>query len=157
MASVATVETFPTSHTEEQSEQRKPNNQESTTIQQMNTQPTETSSACQNLVFPTIYFGFDSTSIGNSEQVKLQGLLETLQQNPDAKITITGWCDAKGSKAVNARYSLRRAEAVKMWLVENGIASERINTKGIGSDYNQPDAAKARRADTTDNKQEGVL
>ena len=104
------------------------------------------------LVFPTIYFVFNSTSIGRSEHAKLQTLLETLQQNPDAEITITGWCDAKGSKAVNARYSLRRAEAVKNWLVNKGIAAVRINTKGAGSDYNQPDAAKARRADTTDNK-----
>lgn len=106
------------------------------------------------LVFPTIYFGFNSTSIAKSEHAKLQTLLETLQQNPDAKITITGWCDAKGSKAVNARYSLHRAEAVKTWLVKNGIASERINTKGAGSDYNETDAAKARRTDTTDNRKE---
>lgn len=104
------------------------------------------------LVFPTIYFRFNSTSIAKSEHAKLQTLLETLQQNPDVKITITGWCDAKGSKAVNARYSLRRAEAVKSWLINKGIAAVRINTKGAGSDYNQPDASKARRADTTDNK-----
>lgn len=106
------------------------------------------------LVFPTIYFGFNSTSIGKSEHAKLQTLLETLQQNPDAEITITGWCDTKGTKDVNARYSLRRAEAVKKWLVNKGIAAERIKTTGAGSDYNQPNAAKARRADTTE-KQKG--
>ena len=104
------------------------------------------------LVFPTIYFGFNSTSIAKSEHAKLQTLLETLQQNPDAKIAITGWCDAIGSKTVNARYSLRRAEAVKNWLTNKGIAAGRINTKGAGSDYNETDAEKARRADTTDNK-----
>ena len=104
------------------------------------------------LVFPTIYFVFNSTSIAKSEHAKLQTLLETLQQNPDAKIAITGWCDAKGSKTVNARYSLRRAEAVKNWLTNKGIAAGRINTKGAGSDYNGTDAEKARRADTTDNK-----
>lgn len=104
------------------------------------------------LMFPTIYFGFNSTSIARSEHAKLQTLLETLRQNPDAKITITGWCDAKGSKAVNARYSLRRAKAVKNWLVNKGIVAGRINTKGAGSDYNQADVAKARRAETTDNK-----
>ena len=159
-ASVAAVETLPASRTEEtkqpqQPEQPKANNKESATIQQVNTEPAEPVTTRQEkvvLVFPTIYFSFNSTSVGKSEYAKLQTLLETLQQNPDAKITITGWCDAKGSKAVNARYSLRRAEAVKNWLVNKGIAAVRINTKGAGSDYNQPDAAKARRADTTDNK-----
>lgn len=106
------------------------------------------------LVFPTIYFVFNSTSIAKSEHAKLQTLLQTLQQNPDAEITITGWCDAKGSKAVNARYSLRRAKAVKNWLINKGIAAERICTKGAGSDYNETDAEKARRADTTE-KQKG--
>lgn len=104
------------------------------------------------LVFPTIYFGFNSISIAKSEHAKLQTLLETLRQNPDAKITITGWCDTQGSKVVNARYSLRRAEAVKHWLINKGIAAGRINTKSAGSDYNQPDAGKARRADTIDSK-----
>ena len=104
------------------------------------------------LTFPTLYFSFNRTSIAASEESKLQAMLETLRQHPHVRITITGWCDTKGSKAVNARYSLRRAEAVKNWLVNKGIAAERICTKGAGSDYNQPDAAKARRADTTDNK-----
>ena len=104
------------------------------------------------LVFPTVYFSFNRISIATSEKSKLQAMLETLRKHPDVRITIIGWCDTQGSKAVNARYSQRRAEAVKNWLVNKGVAAERINTKGAGSDYNQSDAAKARRADTTDNK-----
>lgn len=106
------------------------------------------------LTFPTIYFSFNRTSIAASEQPKLQVLLETLRQHSDVRISITGWCDSKGAKAVNERYSLLRAEAVKNWLVKNGIAAERIRTKGAGSDYNETDAEKARRADTIE-KQKG--
>lgn len=106
------------------------------------------------LTFPTIYFSFNRTSIAASEQPKLQVLLETLRQHPDVRITITGWCDTKGAKAVNERYSRRRAEAVKNWLVNKGIAAERIHTKGAGSDYNKTNVEKVRRADTTE-KQKG--
>lgn len=106
------------------------------------------------LTFPTIYFSFNRTSIAASEQPKLQVLLETLRQHSDVRISITGWCDSKGAKVVNERYSLLRAEAVKNWLVKNGIAAERIRIKGAGSDYNETDAEKARRADTIE-KQKG--
>lgn len=106
------------------------------------------------LVFPTIYFGFNHTDIAKGEQPKLQAMLEMLQAHPEVRITVTGWCDTMGSRAVNDRYSLRRAEAVKAWLTKHGIDAQRITTKGAGSDYNETNADKARRADTTDKEKE---
>lgn len=49
---------------------------------------------------------------------------------------------------MNDRISLRRAEAVKIWLIGYGIAAERIRTQGGGIDYNEPDRRKARHATT---------
>ncbi len=106
------------------------------------------------LVFPTVYFDFNRTGIAPSEQPKLQTILELLNQHPDVQITVTGWCDTKGSRTVNARYSLRRAQAVKTWLTKHGIAPARITARGAGSDRQEPDAAKARRADTATNRKE---
>lgn len=108
----------------------------------------------EQLMFPTIYFDFNSTSIAPSEQAKLQAMLELLQQHPDAQITVTGWCDTVGTKAVNQRISLRRAETVKAWLATNGIAASRMTAVGSGSDYKETNAAKARRTDTTDKRKE---
>lgn len=105
-------------------------------------------------LFPTVYFSFNSTDIATSEQSKLQVILEILQQYPDVSITVIGWCDSKGSKAVNERYSIRRAEAVKKWLTNNGINDARITAKGFGSDFREQNAAKARRADIADNSRE---
>lgn len=100
--------------------------------------------------FPVVYFAFNSIGIKQSDLSKLKGILRTLKENPNMKVTVTGWCDTKGSVAVNKRISRQRAETVKTWLVKNGIEANRITAIGNGSDDTQ-DADKARRVETKDN------
>ena len=101
------------------------------------------------VTFPVIYFAFNSIGILQNEETKLNAILKTLKENPNMKVTVIGWCDTKGSVAVNKRISRQRAEAVKTWLVKNGIEANRISAIGNGSDGTQ-DADKARRVETTD-------
>ncbi len=129
-----------------------------TTLQQETAEKAATRVGEQEVVeqpkatFPVVYFAFNSIGIKQSEQSKLNGILRTLKENPKMKVTVTGWCDTKGSVAVNKRISRQRAEAVKTWLVKNGIEASRITAIGNGSDGTQ-DADKARRVETTDNHQ----
>ena len=102
------------------------------------------------VTFPVVYFAFNSIGIKQNELSKLNGILHTLKENPEMKVTVTGWCDTKGSVAVNKRISCQRAETVKTWLVKNGIEANRITAIGNGSDDTQ-DADKARRVETKDN------
>lgn len=100
--------------------------------------------------FPVIYFDFNSIAINPDEESKLNEILHILKENPDMKVTVTGWCDTRGSVAVNRRISRQRAETLKAWLVKKGIAASRISAAGKGSDGSR-EAQKARRVETTDN------
>ena len=102
--------------------------------------------------FPVIYFNFNSIAINPDEESKLNEILHILKENPDMKVTVTGWCDTRGSVAVNRRISRQRAETLKVWLVKKGIAASRISAAGKGSDGSR-EAQKARRVETTDNHQ----
>ena len=134
--------------------------QEPTSSEEVNLKETvdkaETKVAEQDLkesakvTFPVIYFTFNSIDIQQNEETKLNDILKTLKENPNMKVTVTGWCDTKGSVTVNKRISRQRAEAVKTWLVKNGIEASRITAIGNGSDDTQ-DADKARRVETKDN------
>lgn len=127
-----------------------------TTLQQETAEKAATRVGEQEVVeqpkatFPIVYFAFNSIGIKQSDLSKLNGILRTLKENPEMKVTVTGWCDTKGSVTVNKRISRQRAETVKTWLVKNGIEASRITAIGNGSDDSQ-DADKARRVETKDN------
>ena len=100
------------------------------------------------VTFPVIYFSFNRITIRPSEVSKLKSILHILKENPEMKVTVTGWCDTRGSVAVNRRISRQRAQALKNWLVTRGIAASRISVVGKGSDASRT-APKARRVETT--------
>lgn len=104
------------------------------------------------VTFPVIYFSFNRVTIRPSEVSKLKSILHILKENPEMKVTVTGWCDTRGSVAVNRRISRQRAQALKTWLVKRGIAASRISVVGKGSDASRT-APKARRVETTNHHQ----
>ena len=128
------------------------------TAKQQTTDKAETKVAVQGaaesakVTFPAIYFGFNRITIRPSEVSKLKSILHILKENPEMKVTVTGWCDTRGSVAVNRRISRQRAQALKNWLVKRGIAASRISVVGKGSDGSRI-APKARRVETTNHHQ----
>ena len=104
------------------------------------------------VTFPVIYFSFNRITIRPSEVSKLKSILHILKENPDMKVMVTGWCDTRGSVAVNRRMRSLRAQALKTWLAKRGIAARRISVVGNGSDASRT-APKARRVETTNHHQ----
>lgn len=96
----------------------------------------------------TFYF-----SPGNGEWIERADypvagrLVRWAQANPDAPIIVTGWADASGTAALNEKLSLRRARTIRNYLVQKGVAADRITFEGAGVDTQAESTEKARRAD----------
>jgi outer membrane protein OmpA-like peptidoglycan-associated protein len=63
----------------------------------------------------------------------LQDVARSLVANPEVRVEVGGHTDSTGPRALNERLSLERAEAVKAYLVENGVAADRMEVRGYAS------------------------
>jgi peptidoglycan-associated lipoprotein len=82
----------------------------------------------------TIYFDYDKAEIKPEEMSKLQANAGWLKANPGSRFTIEGHCDDRGSEEYNLALGDRRANAVKEYLVGQGIAANRIMTVSYGEE-----------------------
>lgn len=91
-------------------------------------------------------FGFNRADLGDAAQTSLVTLVRELQQNPKLLVELEGYADGKGPREYNVELSQRRVEAVRRYLVQNGIEVSRIHSIGLGplTDPKLSDAAKRR-------------
>jgi OOP family OmpA-OmpF porin len=85
-------------------------------------------------VIAGITFDSGQATIRTSSRRVLAGVVSTLKEFPDVRIEIVGHTDDQGSREINTKLSAARADAVKTYLVEQGIDAGRITTKGVGPD-----------------------
>ena len=79
-----------------------------------------------------VYFEFDRSDILPRYVPVLDAVLDVLKQNPDLQMEINGYTDGRGADKYNDKLSVKRAEAVKQYFVEQGIAAERLEAAGFG-------------------------
>jgi outer membrane protein OmpA-like peptidoglycan-associated protein len=79
-----------------------------------------------------IYFGFDKAELDDRAQTTLAGLVKELKSNPRTAVELQGYADPKGSLGYNVALSQRRVEAVRRYLVQQGIELPRIHAIGLG-------------------------
>ncbi len=85
--------------------------------------------------------------------IDLNHILKFMQDNPEVKIELAGHTDSSGDDTKNQTMSEKRSQAVKSWLVENGIAAGRIRATGYGetqllmSEDGHEDAEASRRTE----------
>jgi outer membrane protein OmpA-like peptidoglycan-associated protein len=73
-----------------------------------------------------IYFDYDKAALRDDARKILTNAIGTLKRNPETSILVTGNCDRRGSEAYNEKLGRRRGEAVKRFMLDNGIAEDRI-------------------------------
>lgn len=83
-------------------------------------------------LIPPVLFVFDSTEMLPCGEVALFAALDAIAATTD-RVTIEGHADGTGTDAYNADLSLRRAEAVRAWLVAHGIPPDRLRLSAYGS------------------------
>lgn len=86
------------------------------------------------IVLEGITFDKNKAIIKPESEPALWNAYTTLKNYPEMVVEISGHTDNVGSRKSNIELSIRRANAVKDWLVKRGIEPERIQTKGYGPD-----------------------
>ncbi len=82
-----------------------------------------------------VLFDTGRSNLKSGSLEKIYPLAEYLKEHVDTTVKIEGHTDSQGSAAYNSELSQRRADAVRDFLVSNGIAPERITAQGMGEDY----------------------
>ena len=80
-----------------------------------------------------IFFPIGNTNIAKSQTTKIAEIVEYMKENPDAKITLTGYADkGTGSAAFNDKIAARRAQTVYNTLAAKGVAKSRMIKESKG-------------------------
>ena len=100
-----------------------------------------------SVVLPTVLFKVGQPGLLPGSGPALRQLATELKARPDLKLRIAGHADKVGEPDKNQRLSEQRAEAVKDFLVEAGVAPERLSAVGYGDTrprYPSPDVRNRR-------------
>ena len=86
----------------------------------------------KKIVLRSVHFDFDKSTIRSDAVPVLNEAVEILKAEGGIAVIVEGHTDSVGSDAYNQKLSQRRAEAVRKYLVDHGIPSNRISTEGFG-------------------------
>ncbi|MHB8481915.1 MAG: OmpA family protein [Nitrospiria bacterium] len=81
-----------------------------------------------------ILFDVDKAELKPESKNSLSKIAEVLRKYPKTDITIAGYTDSTGSSRHNQELSEKRAKAVEFSLINDGVKSNRITSRGFGSD-----------------------
>ena len=89
---------------------------------------------CTDVNFAPVYFGFDSTVVPQGELGKIDAVAQHLTAKTDRVVVVEGNCDERGSSEYNMSLGENRAIIIRNYLVQSGIAADRIQTRSYGAE-----------------------
>ncbi len=105
------------------------------------------------VLIENIFYDFDKATLRPESTTALDELVKLLNENPNVTIELSAHTDYKGSDQYNERLSQRRAESVVGYLIDHGIAADRLMPKGYGE--GKPKTIKKKVAERYDFLKEG--
>ncbi len=95
-----------------------------------------------------VTFEYDSAMLTSESRKLLDVIASNLARYPRLRVEMQGHTDSAGSNRYNQALSQRRAESVRMYLVDHGVAADRLTARGYGEvepiDDNRTDAGRSR-------------
>lgn len=83
-------------------------------------------------IIPGVTFEFDKAVIREEFYDELDDVADVLRQNDDLRFYLDGHADSRGTEDYNMALSLRRANAVKDYLVRKGVDANQLDVRGFG-------------------------
>ena len=84
------------------------------------------------VLIENIFYDFNKATLRPESATALDELVRLLNENPNVTIELSAHTDCRGSDQYNEALSQRRAESVVNYLIQHGIASDRLTPKGYG-------------------------
>ena len=84
------------------------------------------------VLIDNIFYEFDRAGLAPESTEALDKLVEMMNENPNITIELSAHCDYRGNDDYNQRLSQRRAESVVRYLIQHGVARDRLTAVGYG-------------------------
>lgn len=81
-----------------------------------------------------VFFATDQATLDGTARATLRNQASWLSQNPGVRLTIEGHADERGTRDYNLALGARRANAVRDFLVSQGVSSSRLQTISYGKE-----------------------
>jgi peptidoglycan-associated lipoprotein len=82
----------------------------------------------------TVHFAFDQYNVEENDKAILSRQAAWLAKYPAVRVTVEGHCDERGTREYNLALGARRANAVKEFLVSQGVSTARVETISYGKE-----------------------
>jgi peptidoglycan-associated lipoprotein len=114
-------------------------------LQQRDSGITDINGQIRGMLQP-VYFDYDRDTVRAAERPKLEAAKDYLNQHPDQRLLLEGYCDWRGTAEYNLSLGDRRANRTKKFLVTLGVPADKIETLSKGSTEATKNADEATRA-----------
>ena len=86
------------------------------------------------VLIDNIFYDFDKATLRPESSAALDELVKMLQENPNITIELSAHADYRGSASYNKTLSQKRAESVVRYLIDHGVAKDRLTPVGYGKE-----------------------
>ena len=95
---------------------------------------TDTKSYLVENVGDRVFFATDQATLNGTSRATLRNQASWLNQNPGVRLTVEGHADERGTRDYNLALGARRANAVRDFLMSQGVSGDRLQTISYGKE-----------------------